>query len=177
MPSEARVIDSGLTGPINHDILDSVIGQLSDGKWENSPVMVKFWKNAKIEERDGKIVIIVKDGWDSGFRGKDDAWVKSWFAGKIKDIAYDEYDGAKWDRKDSRELGYLSRRDEYPVKVSDAYKAYEILKGRKVDGKYAEPAPAAPKAPAPAAPAPATPRQAVDRLLDEPDVAVPHNYD
>src|SRR6185369_5983499 len=145
MPSNIRVINTGLTGPVNKDILDSVIGQLSDGKWENTPVMAKYWRNAEIKEENGNIVILIKDGWDSGFNGKDEAWVKTWFAGKIKEIVYDEFGGDRWSRTDTRPSDYLGRSDR-PITVSDAYRAYETLKGRSLKNKYAEPATAEPAA-------------------------------
>jgi hypothetical protein len=130
-----RVIDTGLTGPVNKEILSSTMGQLSDGKWENVPSMSKYWRNANIREQDGKIVIVVKDGWDSGFNGKDEGWIKKWFAGTIKEIVYDEMGGKQWDRKDTTQLDYLGGSD-VPVTVSNAYKAYEILKGRNLKNKY-----------------------------------------
>lgn len=158
MPNPTRNIDTGLTGPVNHAILDSVLGQLSDGKWENTPLMAKYWRNASLTEQDGKIMIAIKDGWDSGFNGKDEMWIKSWFAGKIKEIVYDEMGGKQWDRNDKTTSSYLSRdygTNPAIVTVSDAYKAYEILKGRKLKNKYAEPAPQGSEA-----------SKVVDRLID-----------
>lgn len=134
--NDKRTIDTGLTGPVNKEILDSVIGQLSDGKWENTPMMAKYWRNAEIQEQDDKLVIVVKDSYDSGFRGKDDAWIKAWFAGKIKEIVYDEMNAQRWDRKDNTALDYLSHGGRSTVTVSNAYQAYEILKGRNLKNKY-----------------------------------------
>ena len=134
MPNPTRTIDTGLTGPVNHAILDSVFGH---------PSMSKYWKNASLKEQDGKLVIDIKDSWDSGFRGKDDTWIKNWFAGKIKEIVYDEMGGKQWDRNDKTTVSYLSRdygTNPAIVTVSDAYKAYEILKGRNTKKRYAEPA-------------------------------------
>lgn len=139
----SRSINSGLSGPVNKEILNSVIGQLSDGKWENSPVMRKYWQNADIAEENGNVIIQIKDGYGSGFHGKDEAWIKNFFAGKIKEIVYDNLGEERWDRKDVRPLDYLGGNRQI-VRVSDAYKAYEILKGRNIKNKYAEdPAPAA----------------------------------
>ena len=71
-----RTITTGLSGKVNSDILHSVIGQLSDGIWENSPGMEKYWKHADIEERDGQLCIAVSDDWRSGFRGKTGEQIK-----------------------------------------------------------------------------------------------------
>jgi len=141
-----RRIDTGLTGPVNGAILSSVMGQLSDGKWENTPQMSKYWRNADIVDEGGRLFIDVNDGWDSGFRGKDEKWIKTWFAGKIKEIVYDEMGGVQWNRSDNSEVSYLSRSGQ-PVTVSNAYQAYEILKGRNLRNRYAAPvAPAVPAA-------------------------------
>jgi hypothetical protein len=169
--NDLRVINTGLTGPVNKDILDSVMGQLSDGKWENTPAMVKYWRNTRIDERDGKIVILVSDNYNSGFRGKDETWIRSWFAGKIKDIVYEEMGevgGFRWNRKDTTELDYLSRGSgSKPITVSNAYQAYEILKGRNLKNRYEEPnrAPSSEVNRAPSSEV--TPEAAVDRMLDD----------
>ena len=165
-----RVINTGLTGPVNKDILDSVMGQLSDGKWENTPSMVKYWRNASIKDQDGNLVIIVKDSWDSGFRGKDETWIRNFFAGKIKEVVYDEMDGKQWSRQDNTPLDYLSHGNA-AVTVSNAYQAYEILKGRNLKNKYAPAAakpqgdPATPPAPNPTVQA--TPESLVSKLLSD----------
>jgi hypothetical protein len=173
MPPSSRVIDTGLTGPVNKEVLDSVMGQLSDGKWENTPSMAKYWRNAHIEMQGDKVVVSVKDGYDSGFSGKDDVWIRNFFAGKIKEIVYDEMNGKQWDRQDNTVLDYMGGHGENgnKVTVSNAYQAYEILKGRKLKNKYAPPVDPAAK------PAPVTPAQAVNQLLDEPDSPAPHSYD
>jgi hypothetical protein len=140
-----RTVDTGLTGPVNYEILSSVLGQLSDGKWENVPSMAKYWRNATLREENGKIFVVVNDiDWKSpsgsGFRGKDDAWIKNFFAGKIKELVYDEKGGERWDRKDTTTLDYLGS-SATPVTVSNAYKAYEILKGRSLKNKYGDETP------------------------------------
>jgi len=164
-----RVINTGLTGPVNKDILDSVMGQLSDGKWENTPAMAKYWRNAKVQDQGGNVVIVVKDGFGSGFNGKDETWIRNFFAGKIKEVVYDELDDKQWNRQDQTPLDYLSH-GERPVTVSNAYQAYEILKGRNLKNKYAAPAAAKPEG-APAETPPmnptvqATPESLVSHLL------------
>lgn len=127
-----RQIDTGLSGPVPSAILNSVLGQLSDGKWENTPGMEKYWKYVDIAESGGQLVIVVDDSRRSGFSGRDDTWVKNFFADKIKNLVYDELglgSGKSWSRQDTTKLDYLGHGD--TVTVSDAYQAYNILKGRR----------------------------------------------
>jgi hypothetical protein len=136
MNSKIRIINSGLTGNFHFTILQSVMGQLSDGKWENTPVMRKYWENAEIRKEGNIVFIIVNDdSYNSGFRGKSEDWIKNWFAGKIKEIVYDELDSQQWDRADQTTLDYFGDSIR-PVTVRDAYMAYEILKGRNIAGRY-----------------------------------------
>ena len=52
---DIREIDTGLTHKIDYIILGDVQGQLSDGIWENSPAMNKYWKHLDTEFKDGKV--------------------------------------------------------------------------------------------------------------------------
>lgn len=125
---------------------DDVIGQLSDGYWENSK-MEKYWK----------FVNAVKDGidisrdrftderinrWRNGrpapdlrrhnnaFFYMDDAAIKDFFANKIKFLVKENLkdDGedpvAGWKRDSDYQLKFLHGT------VGDAYKAYDELRGR-----------------------------------------------
>ena len=56
MEQKKRLINTGLRGATQKDILASVLGQLSDGWWENSPRMDPYWKHAKIVEENGKVI-------------------------------------------------------------------------------------------------------------------------
>lgn len=124
-----RVVKTGLRGRVNKEILESVMGQLSDGKWENSPAMGKYWEFANIAVCEGEVVIVVDDEtYGSGYRGRDDAWIRNFFAGKIKQVAYDELGGGQWERMDTTKLDYLSQY--VSVTVAAAYYAYDVLKGR-----------------------------------------------
>lgn len=124
-----RNIATGLSGQVNNAILNSVIGQMSDGMWENSPTMRKYWAHCDIIKENGQLFIAVDDAWDSGFYNKTSEWVRNFFAGKIKQIAYEETEGKRWTMEDETELDYLSR-IESKVTVAQAYKAYATLKGR-----------------------------------------------
>ena len=58
-----RIIHTGLCGKLADEILRSIEGQLSDGYWENSPMMEKYWKNEYVlrmdNEEESEIVIVV----------------------------------------------------------------------------------------------------------------------
>ena len=129
-------------------ILESVIGQLSDGIWENSPAMNKYWVGMSIQDNDILVsdnftVSYCKTRYNNPFFNMPDEKVKSWFADKLKAIVkHEEKDsGGKnwWKRDNMQELDYLSRmyKDEEgviktrTVTVADAYKVYDRLKGRK----------------------------------------------
>lgn len=87
-----------MNGKKEKDIIDSVIGQLGDGIWENSPRMEKYWQNMDIEGD----TFSVERGWykdyswrpngrswrysESGFARKSDVWVINWVANKIMEI-------------------------------------------------------------------------------------------
>lgn len=136
-----RTINTGLAASkTNQDILEAIMGQLSDGKWENSPAMDKYWRFAGITVRDGEVVILVDDRYPSGFAGMDEATIKAKFANWLKAIAKDELDGqynSSWSRTDMTKLDYLSQQSS--ITVSDAYRAYDVLKGRRADKKvYAD---------------------------------------
>ena len=100
----SRVIRTGLTHKLDKQVLDGVMGQLSDGIWENSPAMEKFWKTAKVDFENGEVVIKVNNNgyltqkynsyngrvrdtyqW-SPWSGKSDDEIKKWFANKVKQV-------------------------------------------------------------------------------------------
>lgn len=134
-----HTIFTGLTGDLNHEILDSVMGQLSDGMWENTPSMRKYWEHASIITFHGEVAIVIDRDWNSGFYGKDDVWVKSFFANKLKAVVKcdleDNRGSGDWNRIDTTKLGYIGD-SRIPVTVSDAYKVYDILKGRTMENKH-----------------------------------------
>jgi hypothetical protein len=134
MNSYNRTIRTGLTGSINHEILNSVMGQLSDGIWENTSSMRKYWENAEVELDGQDVVLIIDFDSGSGFHGKTDDEVKAWFADKIKQIAKEEMGdhygpAAEWNRSNNTVLDYLGS-NAAQVTVADAYRAYDTLKGR-----------------------------------------------
>ena len=145
MAEDTRIIKTGLFGKKNKDILDSVIGQWSDGIWENTPQMAKYWEFANVDMPNGEVVLKIDtrnhNGHHyNGFAGLDDAKVKEIFGRYVKAIVKTELDDGlegNWKRDCTSECDYLTRDDNEPITVKDAYYAYEVLKGRNV-GKHPE---------------------------------------
>lgn len=135
-----RIIKTGL-GPRYVDMLKAVIGQMSDGYWENSPRMLGYYPFVSAEAQGKDAVLIVSgdpystvhNAHNLFVRMSDDA-VKNFFADKIKFLINEEGLG-KWARDNEKTTDYLSYSD--PYRVKDCYYAYEILKGRNAR-KHAE---------------------------------------
>lgn len=161
---EYRKIDTKLTGNKNYQILRGVMGQLSDGIWENSRNMESYWKFANIQFEGDKVYInistkpykLIKD-YSRTLRNKftkqlfhpnkeqnnpyinmsDDA-VKHWFAQKLKQIFQEEYGkqraNQEW-RRDNTE-GEVTYLNHYEkITVSDVYYAYDTLMNRSTTNK------------------------------------------
>lgn len=113
------------------NILSSVLGQLSDGIWENSRSMEKYWKNLSYSTNaQGYIELEDRAGVCSS--------VTEFFANKIKQIIKIEIDDGNtkmyWDRSCSAVPCYMHG----VVTVGDCYQLYELLKGRNTSKhKYA----------------------------------------
>ena len=139
----------------DRDILDSVMGQLSDGIWENSRAMEKNWKTMEFgQDENGNVVLkTVPDyrermtRWTrgrsesyyqynySGMHGKSDADKKAWVADRIRDIISNErkyYNSSigKFTSGNMSKSEYLTRSDSNPITVDDAYRLYLRLKRR-----------------------------------------------
>lgn len=154
---EFRVIHTGIYGQCAYDILRSIEGQLSDGRWENNPRMEGYWKNEYIlfdSEENPEIVIIVNsNAWEwkkvphrwsyregrmlyrnkwfgNHFHGMSDSKVLKWFADKIKSmVTYEMKDnnGKNWWTKN------LDQELDYlgykiPVTVKECKTVYRMLK-------------------------------------------------
>ena len=104
MEKETRRILTRLHGPIQKDILASVLGQLSDGWWENSSRMDPYWKHAKIVEENGKVYLQV-DSY-SVYDSMSDAEILQWFGKKIKFLIKNEFEGNKkaWSRTNTKDM-------------------------------------------------------------------------
>ena len=75
------LIATGLKGQVNYSILDNVIGQLSDGMWENSPTASHYWPFAeiKMDENDNVFIVIYKPGSNKEYCCRDNNIVNNWF--------------------------------------------------------------------------------------------------
>lgn len=116
------------------DILDSVIGQLSDGIWENSRTMEKYWKSLRYGQTEDGMVWI-EDRFGVCAKPLD------FFADKIKQIVKKEIEdgrcaaGLEWSRLCGLHPYYFHG----DVTVGECYELYELLKGRETTTKeYAQ---------------------------------------
>ena len=110
--------------PKRQNILDSVIGQMSDGIWENTRSMEKYWKSLDFGV-DASGYIYLED------RNNVTADVYDFFANKIKQIIKVEIEdgytsGLVWSRTCSVVPSYFHGN----VTVGDCYEMYELLKCR-----------------------------------------------
>lgn len=120
---------------VNLTIFDSIFGQLSDGIWENSLSVARYYKLSKIGiSEDNYIVIYYKrELFKNGMAAL------RYFANKIKQIVKICIDDGwsanlTWDRNCQETVEYLNRPNQ-SVKVSDAYKVYDLLLQRNIQ-KY-----------------------------------------
>lgn len=112
--------------------LDAVMGQLSDGMWENSPRMEPYWICNSLTEEG-----IEMESFNRSFGRRtytnplydmSDIEVRSWFADKLKAVVKQwlKDNRGEWSRINYDEVSYL--RDGQTV--AGAYKIYDSLKGR-----------------------------------------------
>lgn len=129
-----RIIKTGLPKRFK-DMLAAVIGQMSDGYWENTPMMRGYWPfvDAAVQG-DEAVLEVSNDSYNrefvhNRFRDMTDDAIRKFFAEKIKFLVKEEGLG-DWKRDNENKTDYLSYDD--PYRVKDCYYAYEVLKGRNV---------------------------------------------
>lgn len=146
MATNTRKINTNLFSDKAFEMLESVIGQLSDGIWENSNAMDKYWRFASIKRADNNQIIIeiskdeyLRETYDyrcrylqNAFFKMSDAEVIQWFAGKLKQIVKIEMKNkptlGAWKRDNDSKLSYFGYKQEIAVK--DVYTIYDFLNGR-----------------------------------------------
>lgn len=121
------------------DIIKSVLGQMSDGYWENTPRMRGYWLFADAKAQGDECVLEIDPtrwGTRHGYSNVTNQWidmsdakVKQFLADKIKFLVKEE--GLDWNRGNEGTTDYLSYTQPY-FKVKDCYYVYELLKGRNV---------------------------------------------
>ena len=108
------------------EIVGSVIGQMSDGIWENTRSMEKYWKSlGYVQGTDGNIWLEDRNHVCSN--------VLDFFANKIKQIVKIEAEdnpssGIEWSRTCRATTDYLNYHE--TITIGDCYELYELLKGR-----------------------------------------------
>lgn len=146
---EKYAIDTGIKlDDKKYRILESIVGQMSDGIWENSSQMEKYWKNIGVDKKDNNLIFkidkengkpdkYVRYGWVSNpFYNKSDDEIREFMADKLKKIVQIEIkdkfrngkDIGKWSKDNKNTLEYVGRDN---TTVSDVYEVYDMLKGRK----------------------------------------------
>jgi len=147
-----RIIHTKLYSKIAKEVLQSVEGQMSDGLWENSPAMEKYWLFSSIDTApNGEVLIKVSTNrYDTKWHGNgravvnglidmSDTEIIKWFAAKVKHIMQTElkdekvFDGWKRDN-DMFKTQYLSYKE--TITVRDVYFIYDFLLGHDTTRKY-----------------------------------------
>ena len=103
-------------------ILGSVMGQMSDGIWENVRAMEKYWKSLRYGEKNGEIYLEDRDYVCTD--------VRKFFADKIKQIIKIEIEDGNNKLEGSRSCSAIPVYIRGGVTVGDCYELYELLKGR-----------------------------------------------
>lgn len=122
---------------VNVAILDSVLGQLSDGIWENRRVMQKYWQGISFLISESNHIIIC---FNKYLCGASRSQVMKFLATKIKQIVKICIDDGCWNsqmvwkRDCQADCEYLNRSSQV-VRISDAYKLYDQLLQRNTN-KY-----------------------------------------
>ena len=139
--SKKRIIHTGLYSNVAKEIIQSVLGQLSDGYGESNPANEKWWRFADcVQAPDGEVLIEVStESWKydefrshchkyvyNGFYNMSDDEVKRKFVRWIKKTAKmemkDENAGNQWNRGSEMKLDYLNHHEN--VTAADAYFVY-----------------------------------------------------
>ena len=145
----ARVIKTPLWSTKAKEVLDGVLGQLSDGIYENNPRMDRYWMFAKVlREADGRVVIAVdKRTGEHGGYGSHSRWIENafahmsdieviqFFARMVKKIAKIELKDENiingWRRNNVEFMTrYLNYYEE--ISIAEVYCIYEMLLNRPV---------------------------------------------
>lgn len=134
------IINTGLKGKKNLGICLSIEGQLSDGMWENSSRMEKYWRNTdfRLNENDEVLLILTSNIFYHGFKKHYACYTEkeilNWFATRIKDLLKAESEDQKTNiaKNSTNKTIYIRKYDKTieDILVKDCWEAYNILRGR-----------------------------------------------
>lgn len=134
---EKRIIKTNISGKKAHEILSGVVGQMSDGMFENSAYYNGYWMFVNIDENNN---ICIDTSWSidrwsrtvrNKFYGKRETWVKKFFADMIKRIIQQELKDndvpvrGQFKRGNMTETEYLNYYE--TITIDDCVKVYEML--------------------------------------------------
>lgn len=138
-----RYVNTGVPNTqLNRDIFRSVLGQLSDGIWENSPACTAYWLCCDVDDGGDTVSLVVEDRPLVSYCGGEpmknryfdmsDADILNYFAYKIRQIIRIEkadnnctdhsYDMTLQNQTESEYFGY-----EIPVRICDVCAVRNIL--------------------------------------------------
>ena len=142
--ANTTLVETNLEGRVSYEILASVIGQCSDGAWENSVYMEPYWRfisvvqnplNNKVEIRVSKTQFEKSCMWNrtiwNPYLTKTDQDIRDWFARKIRRIISMEAKdtGAKipFTKSNQYKMKYLG---DWTQTVADAVEVHNSLKNK-----------------------------------------------
>lgn len=113
--AEKRTIKTVGDPKLNRAIVSSIIGQISDGIWENSPAMEGYWYHANAGDN-GEIIVDTRDysSRKNPYIDMSDDEIRKYFANKAKYIAQlDMHDHninpyKNWNENNNEESNYMS---------------------------------------------------------------------
>lgn len=146
-----RIIKTGLPNEKKYgEILASVVGQMSDGIWENTPRMTGYWSYAECNTSSVDIVIS-NSYWSRYTRSCNpyvdmtDSQIKNFFANKVKQIALIEMQD-NYERKVKEKIfgkyptdGYRYFRDEVVPENEEDYELNDDGFWCRKDDKWKQP--------------------------------------
>lgn len=141
-----RIIDLDLTDKRYFHVLKSIMGQLSDGMWENDPRMEPYWLAADPAFENGKVVLKIEpgqsvDGWGrtrtrrNPYFKMSDSEIGQFFANKIKALVaqyfkdYPDTANKAWRKNNDTCIKYMRDYDtnEKTITIGDAFTTTRAL--------------------------------------------------
>ena len=121
------LVATGLKGRVNYSILNNVIGQLSDGMWENSRVAEHYWPfvEIKMDDSDNVIIMVHKPGSNKSYFARPNTGCNNWFVNPMKNIRCNHSEIRKYFAKKLQALVADERRC-YPIITSSSIQSVTL---------------------------------------------------